>query len=144
MAKKQKIHENMFSIINMVVVQSPSCVWLQDPMDLSVMPGFPVPYQLLKFAQVHVHCVDDAIQPFHLSPPSLTLSLSQHQCLIFSKSASHIMWPKYWSFSFSISPSNEYSGLISFRIHWFDLLAVQETLKSLLQCHSLKASILQC
>ena len=61
-----------------------------------------------------------------------------------NESAFHIGWPKYWSFSFSISPSNEYSGLISFRMYWFDLLAVQETLKSLLQHHSAKASILQC
>ena len=60
-----------------------------------------------------------------------------------SESALHIRWPKYWSFSFSISPSNQYSGLISFRMDWFDLLAVQGTLKSLLQRHSLKASILQ-
>ena len=62
----------------------------------------------------------------------------------FPMSTLHFRWPKYWSFSFNISPSNEYSGLISFRIDWFDLLAVQRTLKSLLQHHSLKASILQC
>ena len=72
------------------------------------------------------------------SPPAL--NLSQHQGL-FYKSALCLRWPKYWSFSFSISPSNEYSGLISFRIDWFDLLAVQGTLKSLLQHHSLKASL---
>ena len=81
-------------------------------------------------------------------PPSPALSLSQHHGLFrsrlfFNESALCIRWPKYWSFSFSISPSNEYSGLISFRIDWFDLLAVQGTLKSLLQHHSLKASILQ-
>ena len=73
---------------------------------------------------------------------SLALNLSQHQ--VFSnESTLHIRWPKYWSFSFSTSPSNEYSGLISFRIDWFDLLAVQGTLNSL-QHHSSKASILQC
>ena len=92
---------------------------------------------LLEFAQTHVHWVSDAIQPSHpLSPPSHALSLSQHQGLIYSESALLIKWPKYWSFSFSISPSNEYSGLISFRIDRFDLLTVQGTLKSLLQHHS--------
>ena len=96
-----------------------------------------------QFVQIHVHWVSDAIQPSHpLSPPSLpALNLSQHQG--FFQSAIHIRWPKYWSFSFSISPSNEYSGLIYFRIGWFDLLAVQGTLKSLLQHHSSKVSILQ-
>ena len=86
----------------------------------------------------------DVIQPSHpLSSPSPPASnLSQHQDLC-NESVFHIRWPKYWSFSFSISPSNEYSGLFSFRIDWFDLLAVQGTLKSLLQHHSSKASILQ-
>ena len=84
-------------------------------------------------------------QPSHLllssSPPAL--NLSQH--LGFSsESVLHIRWPKYWSFSFSISPNNEYSGLISFRIDWFDLLAVQGTLKSLLQLHGSKASVIWC
>ena len=75
-----------------------------------------------------------------LLPPSIFPSIR-----VFSnESVLHIRWPKYWSFSFSLSPSSEYSGLISFRIDWFDLLAVQETLKSILQHHSLKASILQC
>ena len=73
----------------------------------------------------------------------LLSNLSQHQ-VFSSESVLHITWPKYWSFSFNISPSNGYSGLISFRIDWFDLLAVQGTLKSLLQCHSSKASILKC
>ena len=84
--------------------------------------------------------IGDAIQPFHpLSSPSpLAFSHSQHQCLL------HIRWPKYWSFSFSISPSNEYSGLVSFRMDWLDLLGVQGTLKSLLRHHSSKASILRC
>ena len=107
------------------------------------MPGFPILHYLLEFAQTHVHWVSDAIQSSHLlSPPSpLALKLSQHQG--FSNgSALCIRWPKYWSFSFSTSPSNEYSGLISFKIDWLDLLAVQGTLKSLLQHHSSKASIL--
>ena len=107
-------------------------------------PGFPVLHYLLGFAEIHVHCVSDAIQPSHpLSPPSPVLNLSQHQSLFQWVSSLH-QWPKYWSFSFSISPSNEYSGLISLRFDWFDLLAVQGILKSLLQHHSLKASILQC
>ena len=95
-----------------------------------------------QFTQTHVHWVTDDIQPSHpLSSPSPSaFNLSQHQCL-FQWVSSYIMWPKYWSFS--ISPSNEYSELISFRMDWFDLLAVEGTLKSLLQHHSSKASILQ-
>ena len=113
-------------------------------MDCST-PGLPVHHQLLELTQTHVHWVSDAIQPSHpLSPPSPpTFNLSQHQGL-FQESVLHIRWPKYWSFSFSISPSNEYSGLISFRMDWLDLFAVQGTLKSLLQHHSSKASILCC
>ena len=121
-----------------------SCSTLCDPMDCS-MPGLPVHHQLPEFAQTHVHRVGNAIQPPHplLSPPPPALNLCQHR--VFSKkSFLCIRWPKHWSFSFSISPSNEYSGLISFRIDCFDLLAVQETLKSLLQHHSSKASVLQC
>ena len=104
-------------------------------------PGFPVLHHLPEFAQTHVRWIGDAIQPSYLlSSPSLhVLNLSQHQGLLL---ALLIRWPKYWSFS--ISPSSEYSGLISFRIDWFDLLAVQGTLKSLLQHHSSKASILSC
>ena len=103
-------------------------------------------FTISDFAQTHVNCVDDATQPFHLSPPFLlALSLFQRQCLFFSnESAFHIRWPKYWSFSFSINPSNECSELISCRIDRSDLLAIQGTLKSLLQHHSLKALILQC
>ena len=104
----------------------------------------PYPHHLSEFAQTHVHWVDDVIQPFHplLSPSPPIFNLSQHQGLY--ESALSIRWPKNWSFSFSLSPSNEYSGLISFRVDWFDLLAVQGTLKSLLQNHSSKASILRC
>ena len=91
------------------------CPTLCDPMDCSV-PDLPVHHQLLEFTQTHVHWVDDAIQPSHsLLSPSPTFNLSQHQGL-FNESVLRIMWPKYWSFSFSISPSNEYSGLISFRM----------------------------
>ena len=117
------------------------CPTLCTPMECSI-PGFPVHHQLPEFTQTHVHWVGDAIQPSHplVSPSPPTFNLSQHQGLF--KWVSHIRWPKYWSFSFNISPSNEYSGLIPFRIDWLDLLAVQGTLKSLLQHHSSKASIL--
>ena len=114
------------------------------PMDGS-MPGFPVHHQLLKLAQTHVHRICDAIQPSHpLSSPSPPAhNPSQHQ--VFSNELTlRMKWPKYWSFSFSISPSDERPGLISFRMDWLDLLAVQGTLKSLLQHHSPKASILWC
>ena len=100
-------------------------------------------HHLPEHAQTHVHWVGDAIQPSHplLSPSPPAFNLSQHQGLS-SESVLHIRWPKCWNFSFSISPSNEYSGQISLKIDWFDLLAVQGTLKSLLQHHSSKASVL--
>ena len=106
--------------------------------------GFSVHHQLLELTQTHGHWVGDAIQPSHplLTPSPPTLNLSQHQGL-FKWVTSLLRWPKYWSFSFSIS-SNEYSRLISFQKDWFDLLSVQETLKSLLQHHSSKASMFQC
>ena len=112
-------------------------------MDCST-PGFPVHHQLSELAQTRVHWVGDAIQPSYLLlPPSLlALNLSQHLGLFQWVGSLH-QWPKYWSFSFIISPSNEYSGLISFWIDWFDLLAVQGTFKSLLWHYSSKASILQ-
>ena len=111
-------------------------------MDCST-PGLPVP--LLKFVQVHVSCIGDATQPSHpLSPVLLLSSIFSGIRIFSSESALHIRCPKYWSFSFSISPSIEYSGLISFKVDWFDLLAVQGTLKNFLQHHSLKASVLQC
>ena len=120
-------------------VQLLSCVWLCDPMDCS-MPGFPVHHQLLEFTQTHVHWVGDAIQPSHPCHPLLLLPSIFPSIRVFSnESVLHIRWPKYWRFSFSISPSNEYSGLISFRMDWLDLLAVQGTLKSLLQHHSSKS-----
>ena len=116
---------------------------LCDPMYCST-PGLPVHHQLLEFTQTHVDWVGDATQPSHplSSPSSPAFNLSQHQGLLKWVSSSH-RGAKYWSFSFNISPSNKYSGLISFRIDWLDLLAVQGTLKSLLQHHSSKASILQ-
>ena len=107
-------------------------------------PSLPVHHQLLEFTQTHVHRVGDAIQPSHpLSSPSPTFNLSQHQRVFSYESALRMRWPKYWSFSFSISPSNEYSGLISFKMDWLDLLTVQGTLKSLLQHHNSKESVLQ-
>ena len=103
------------------------------------MPGFPVLYYLPEFDQTHVHQVDDAIEPSHpLSSHSPALNPSQYQ-LFSNESALCTSWPKYWSFDFNISPSNEYSGLISFGIDWFNLFAIQETVKSLLQHHSWKA-----
>ena len=128
------------------VAQSYMTLW--DTMDCST-PGFPVHHQLPELAQIHVHWIGDAIQPSHpvLSSPPPSLNLSQHQGLFQSvlfqsvQSVLHISWPEYWSIS--ISFSNEYSRLISFMIDRFDLIAVQGTLKSLLQCHSLKASVLQ-
>jgi len=104
-----------------------SCLTLCDLRDCS-MPGFPVHHQLLDPNQTHVHHISDAI-------PIISSSVIPFSFLC-------IRWPKYWSFSFSISPSNEHAGLISFRMAWLDLLAVQGTLKSLLQHHSSKASIL--
>ena len=114
-----------------------------DPVDCST-PGFPVLHYLLEFAQTQVHWVNDAMQPSHpLLPPSPSaFNLSQHQGLFQWVGISHQL-AKVLELSFSISPSNEHSGPISFRIDWFDILAVQGTLKSLLQHHSLKASILQ-
>ena len=119
-----------------------SCLTLCDPMDCST-PGSPVLHSLLEFVQIHVHWVRNAnyrilCRPLLLQPsffPSISLS---------NESALCIRWPKYWSFNFSISPSNEFSGLISFRIDWSHLLTVQETLKNLLQYHNLIVSILQC
>ena len=118
-----------------------SCLTLCDPMDCNT-PGFPVHRQLPELVQTHVHWVGDAIQTsYPLVSHSPAFNLSQHQGFFQWVSSSYQV-AKNWSFSFSISPSNEYSGLISFRIDWFSLLAVQGTLKSLLQHHSSEASIL--
>ena len=108
------------------------------------MPGFPVHRQLQELAQTHVYRVGDVIQPSHPLCPLLLLPSIFPSIRVFSsESVLRIRWPKYWSFSFSISPFHEYSGLISFRTDWFDLLEVQGTLKSLHQHHSWKASIFQ-
>ena len=121
-----------------------SCPTLCNPMDCSE-PGLPVHHQLPEFTQTHVHWVRDAnpaisssVVPFSSCPQSLPASKS------FPESTLHMRWPKYWSFSFSIIPSKEHPGLISFIMDWLDLLAVQGPLKSLLQHHSSKASILCC
>ena len=108
-------------------------------------PGLPVYHQLPEFTKIHVHRVGDAIQPSHpLSSPSpYATNPSQHQGL-FNESILSMRWSKFWSFSLSISPSNEHPGLVSLRMEWMDLLTVQGTLKSLLQHHSSKASILRC
>ena len=111
----------------------------------SSKPGFPVLHRLPGLVQTHVHSVGDAIQPSHpLSSLLLLPSIFPSIRVFSSESDLRIRWPKYWSFSLSISPFNKYSGLVSLRIDWFDLLAVQGTLKSLLQHHNSKASILCC
>ena len=121
---------------------SQSCLTLQ-PTDYCTS-GFSVFHCLLEFAQIRVHWVSDAIQPSHpLLSPSPLPSVFPSIRVFSNESVLRIRWSKYWSFSFSISPSSEYSGLISFRIDWFDLLAVQGTLKSLLQHHNSKASVLK-
>ena len=113
-------------------------LWPHEPQQ----PGLPAHHQLPEFTQTHVHCVGDVIQPSHPlsspSPPALNLSQQQGS----NESVLRIRWPKYWSFSLNISPSNEHPGVISFRMDWLDFLALQGTLKSLLQHHSSKASIL--
>ena len=114
------------------------------PVDCN-MPGLPIHHQLPEFTQTHAHWVGDAIHPSHplLSPSPLAFNLSQHQSFS-NESVLCIRWPKYWSFSFTISLSNDYSGLISFRIGWFDLLSVESTLKSFPtpQCKSISSSVL--
>ena len=119
-----------------------SCLTLCNPMSHST-PGLPVHHQLPEFTQTHVHRVSDAIQSSHLCCPLLLLPPIPPRIRVFSsESTLCTRWPKYWSFSFSISPSKEHPGLISFRMDWLYLLVVQGTLKSLLQHHTSKASIL--
>ena len=139
---EKSLYSKCFSphLFSPVAQSSPT---LCDPMDCST-PGFPVHHQLPEPTQIHVHWAGDAIQLSHpllsRSPPAFNLS----RIRVFSnESVLCISWPKYWSFSFNISPSNEHPGLISFRIDWLDLLAVQGTLKSLLQHHSSKTSVLR-
>ena len=127
-------------LAGIVVVQSPSRVWLfATPWTAAHQTS--VSLTIFQFAQDHIHWIGDAIQlslPLMTSLPTVFHSIRG----LSKKTAVHIRWPKYWSFTFSISPSNAYSGLISFKIDYFDLLAFQGTLKSFPQHHSLKASIL--
>ena len=117
-----------------------SCPTLCDPMDCST-PGLPVHHQLPEFTQTHAHRIGDAIQPSHpLSSPSPPAPIPSSIRVFSNESVLHIRWPKYWTFGFSISPSNEYSQLISFRMDWLNLLAVQGTPKSVLQHHISKDS----
>ena len=119
-----------------------SCPTLRDPMIRST-PGLPVHHQLPEFTQTHVHRVGDDISHLILCCPLLLLPPIPPSIRVFSNESTLCMrWPKYWSFSFSVSPSKEHPGLISFRMDWWDLLEVQGTLKSLLQKHSSKTSIL--
>ena len=106
-------------------------------------PGLPVNHQLSEFTQTHVHWVSDTIQPPYPLSAHLLPSIVPRNRVFSNELVFHIGWPKYWSFSFNINPSNEYSGLISFRMDWLNLLADQGTLKSLLQQYSSKASTLQ-
>ena len=116
-----------------------SCWTLCDPMNHST-PGLPVHHHLPEFTQTHVHRVSDAIQPSHpLSSPSPPAPTPPSVRVFSNESILRMRWPKYWSVSFSIIPSKEIPRLISFRMDWLDLLAVQGTLKSLLQHHSSKA-----
>ena len=121
-----------------------SCLTLCDHMNHSTT-GPPVHHQLPESTQTHVYRVSDAIQPSH---PLLSLlllpSIFPSNRVFSNESTLCIWWPKYWSFIFNISPSNEYPGLISFRMDWLDLLVIQGTLKSLLQHHRSKASIVWC
>ena len=118
------------------------CLTLCDPMNHST-PGLPVHHQLPEFSQTHIHRVSDAIQPSHLLSSPSSPACNPPSFRVFSnESTLHMRWPKYWSFSFCIIPPKKIPGLISFRMDWLDLLAVQGTLKSLLQHHSSNASIL--
>ena len=139
----QKIQMNFFGQLLLLFGHSVVSVSLR-PHGLQ-HARFLCPSPTPELAQTHVHWVGDAIQPSHLlsSPSPPAFNLSHHQGL-FNESVHRIRYLKYWNLRFSISPSNECSGLISFRIDWFDVLEVQVTLKSLLQYHSLKASTLWC
>ena len=143
---KQKIWQNITAIqisLHQFSSVTQSCPTHCDLMNRS-MPGLPVHHQLPEFTQTHVHWVGDAIQPSHpLSSPFLLPPILPSIRVFSNESTLRMRWPKYWNFSFSIIPSKEIPGLISFRMAWLDLLEVQGTLKSLLQHHSSKASILQ-
>ena len=150
------LNSNIFPIISvftsssseLISVQSSSltqsCLTPCDPMNRST-PGLPVHHKLPEFTQTHAYQVSDVIQQSHpLSSPLLLPPIPPSIRVFSNESTLRMRWPKYWSFSFNISPSNEYQGLISFRMGWLDLLAVQGTLKSLLWHHSSKASIFWC
>ena len=131
-------------LVQKLSVQSLSHIWLWDPMDRS-MPGFPVHHQLRSLLKLmSIESVMPSNHPILCCPLLLSPSIFPSIRVFSNESVLHIRWPKYWNFSFSISPSNEYSGLTSFRMGWFDILTVQRTLKSLLQYHTSKTSILQC
>ena len=127
--------------LNIPVQFSLSRVW-HFATTLSSMPGFLVHHQLPELTQIHVHCASDAIHLILCRPILLPSSIISRIRIFSNETVLHIRWPKYWSFSFSLSPYNEHSGKISFRMDWLDFLAVQGTLKSLLQHHSSKALIL--
>ena len=127
----------------MLLFSAKLCPSLCNPVNWSTL-GFHVLHCLLEFAQTHVHWVSDAIQAFNCCPLLLLPAIFPKIKVFSSESVLCIRWSKYWSFSFRISPSNEYLGLISFKIVWFDLLVLQGAPKSLLQHQSSKASILQC
>ena len=134
-----QLHSSQFSL-----VQSLSRVQLCDPMNRST-PGLPLHHHLPEFTETHVHRVSDAIQSSHPLSPLLLLPPIPPSIRVFSNESTLCMrWPNYWSFRFSIIPSKEISGLISFKMESLDLLAVQGTLKSLLQHHSSNASTLRC
>ena len=120
-----------------------SCPAVCHPMDCST-PGLPVHHQLPEFTQTHVHLSVMPSNHLILCHPLLSPSIFPSIRVFSNESVLCVRWPKYWNFSFNISPSNEHSGLISFRMDWLDLLAVQGTLKSLFQHHSSKASIFHC
>ena len=132
-------------ILNRITVQFRCSVVSNSLLHGLHMPGLPVQHQLLELTQTHVHWVGDGSNHLILCHPLLLLPAIFPSIRIFSdESILRIRWPKFWSFAISISPSNEYSGLISFWKDWLALLAVQGTLKSLFQHHSSKASVLQC
>ena len=135
----------IFSTLQFSSGQSLSRVRLfATPWTACSMPGLPVHHQLPEFTQTHVHWVVMPSNHLILYRPLLLPSVFPSIRVFSDESALRTRWPKYWSFSFNISPSNEHLGLISFRMDWLDLLAVQGTLKSLLQHHSSKASVLRC
>ena len=137
-------HDSVIHTLHQFSLVAQSCLTLCDPMDCST-PGFPVHHQLLELTQTHAHHIVDSIQPSHPLPSPSPPTFNLPSIRVFSnESVLRIRWPEHWSFSFSINPSSEHPGLISFRMDWVDLLAVQGTLKSLLQHHCSKASILRC